>query len=170
MTDRAAGIDIPVLVMHGEDDQICPFSTTGERSVKLLRQGISKSYPGPASWNAHHPCGGVRIIARRQDIFRVPGARQRRGVGLRHRSSSLRSFSAPLARSKPTQRRKPTLPTFASQGHHLVDFALSAQSSMTTSSEAVSAPPSINAAQSGRSWVLYPRLLLRRSRRRAKHK
>src|SRR5436305_1799743 len=30
-------IDIPVLVMHGEDDQICPFPTAGARSVKLLK-------------------------------------------------------------------------------------------------------------------------------------
>ncbi|HXC96309.1 MAG TPA: alpha/beta hydrolase [Edaphobacter sp.] len=39
-------IDIPVLVMHGEDDQICPFLTTGARSVKLLKHGTLKSYPG----------------------------------------------------------------------------------------------------------------------------
>jgi non-heme chloroperoxidase len=39
-------IDIPVLVMHGEDDQICPFPTTGARSVKLLKHGTLKSYPG----------------------------------------------------------------------------------------------------------------------------
>jgi non-heme chloroperoxidase len=39
-------IDVPVLVMHGEDDQICPFLTTGARSVTLLKQGTLKSYPG----------------------------------------------------------------------------------------------------------------------------
>ena len=39
-------IDVPVLVMHGEDDQICPFTTTGARSVKLLKHGTLKSYPG----------------------------------------------------------------------------------------------------------------------------
>jgi non-heme chloroperoxidase len=39
-------IDVPVLVMHGEDDQICPFLTTGARSVKLLKHGKLKSYPG----------------------------------------------------------------------------------------------------------------------------
>ena len=39
-------IDVPVLVMHGEDDQICPFPTTGARSVKLLKHGTLKSYPG----------------------------------------------------------------------------------------------------------------------------
>ncbi len=44
--DDLAIIDVPVLVMHGEDDQICPFLTTGARSVKLLKQGRLKSYPG----------------------------------------------------------------------------------------------------------------------------
>ena len=44
--DDLAAIDIPVLVMHGEDDQICPFPTTGARSVKLLKRGTLKSYPG----------------------------------------------------------------------------------------------------------------------------
>ena len=34
------------VVMHGEDDQICPFPTTGARSVKLLKRGTLKSYPG----------------------------------------------------------------------------------------------------------------------------
>jgi non-heme chloroperoxidase len=44
--DDLPGIDVPVLVMHGEDDQICPFPTTGARSVKLLKQGRLISYPG----------------------------------------------------------------------------------------------------------------------------
>jgi non-heme chloroperoxidase len=39
-------IDVPVLVMHGEDDQICPFASSGAKSVKLLRHGTLKSYPG----------------------------------------------------------------------------------------------------------------------------
>jgi non-heme chloroperoxidase len=44
--DDLAAIDIPVLVMHGEDDQICPFPATGAKSVKLLKRGTLKSYPG----------------------------------------------------------------------------------------------------------------------------
>ncbi len=39
-------IDVPVFVMHGEDDQIAPFLATGARSVKLLRHGTLKSYRG----------------------------------------------------------------------------------------------------------------------------
>ncbi|TPG46538.1 alpha/beta fold hydrolase [Sphingomonas glacialis] len=44
--DDLAEIDCPVLVMHGEDDQICPFPTTGARSVKLVKNGTLISYPG----------------------------------------------------------------------------------------------------------------------------
>ena len=32
--------------MHCEDDQICPFNITGAKSVKLLKKGTLKSYPG----------------------------------------------------------------------------------------------------------------------------
>jgi non-heme chloroperoxidase len=32
--------------MHGEDDRICPFPTTGAKTVKLLNHGVLKSYPG----------------------------------------------------------------------------------------------------------------------------
>ncbi len=39
-------IDIPVLVMHGEDDQIAPFPVTAARSIKLLKHGTLKAYPG----------------------------------------------------------------------------------------------------------------------------
>ena len=39
-------IDVPVLVMHGEDDQICPFQSSGAKSIKLLKHGTLKTYPG----------------------------------------------------------------------------------------------------------------------------
>ena len=44
--DDLKSIDVPVLVMHGDDDQICPYPTTGARSVKLLKNGTLKVYPG----------------------------------------------------------------------------------------------------------------------------
>jgi non-heme chloroperoxidase len=43
--DDLARIDVPVLVMHGEDDQICPFPSTGAKSVKLLKHGTLKPIP-----------------------------------------------------------------------------------------------------------------------------
>ena len=37
---------VPVLVLHGEDDQIVPFETTGKVAVTLLQNGKLISYPG----------------------------------------------------------------------------------------------------------------------------
>ncbi|MDH0733011.1 alpha/beta hydrolase [Pseudomonas sichuanensis] len=39
-------IDIPVLVMHGDDDQIVPYENAGVRSAELLRNGTLKLYKG----------------------------------------------------------------------------------------------------------------------------
>jgi non-heme chloroperoxidase len=39
-------IDLPVMVMHGEDDQIAPFAATAASSIKLLKYGTLKAYPG----------------------------------------------------------------------------------------------------------------------------
>jgi non-heme chloroperoxidase len=39
-------IDIPVLVMHGDDDQIVPIDDAGRLSVKLVQHGTLKVYPG----------------------------------------------------------------------------------------------------------------------------
>ena len=45
-TEDLKSVDIPVLVMHGEDDQIVPFSLTAVKAVKLLKNGKLISYPG----------------------------------------------------------------------------------------------------------------------------
>jgi non-heme chloroperoxidase len=39
-------IDIPVLVMHGDDDQIVPIGAAGLMSAKILRNSTLKVYPG----------------------------------------------------------------------------------------------------------------------------
>jgi non-heme chloroperoxidase len=39
-------VDIPVLVLHGEDDQIVPFPISGAKAIKLLKHGKLISYPG----------------------------------------------------------------------------------------------------------------------------
>ena len=39
-------MDMPVLVLHGEDDQIVPFANSGAKSVKLVKNGKLISYPG----------------------------------------------------------------------------------------------------------------------------
>jgi non-heme chloroperoxidase len=45
-TDDLKSVDVPVLVMHGEDDQIVPFELTGAKAVKLVKNGKLISYPG----------------------------------------------------------------------------------------------------------------------------
>lgn len=44
--DDLQSIDVPVMVMHGEDDQIAPFKGTGAKSIRFLQHGMLKSYPG----------------------------------------------------------------------------------------------------------------------------
>jgi non-heme chloroperoxidase len=39
-------IDIPVLVMHGDDDQIVPIGAAGLMSAKILKHATLKVYPG----------------------------------------------------------------------------------------------------------------------------
>jgi non-heme chloroperoxidase len=39
-------VDVPVLVMHGEDDQIAPYAATAASSIKYLKHGTLKAYPG----------------------------------------------------------------------------------------------------------------------------
>jgi non-heme chloroperoxidase len=45
-TEDLRKIDIPVLVMHGEDDQIVPIADSALLSVKLVQNGTLKTYPG----------------------------------------------------------------------------------------------------------------------------
>lgn len=45
-TEDLKSVDIPVLVLHGEDDVIVPFPLTGAKAVKLLKHGKLISYPG----------------------------------------------------------------------------------------------------------------------------
>ena len=45
-TDDLKSADMPVLVLHGEDDQIVPFELTGKKAVNLLKNGKLISYTG----------------------------------------------------------------------------------------------------------------------------
>ena len=49
-------IDVPVLVAHGTDDQIVPYSDSAPLSVKLLKHGTLKTYEGfPHGMLSTHP-------------------------------------------------------------------------------------------------------------------
>ncbi len=45
-TEDLKAIEVPTLVMHGEDDQIVPFADAGPLSAKLLKNSSTKFYPG----------------------------------------------------------------------------------------------------------------------------
>jgi non-heme chloroperoxidase len=45
-TEDLKSITIPVLVMHGDDDQIVPYEDSGPLSAKLLQNGTLKTYSG----------------------------------------------------------------------------------------------------------------------------
>jgi non-heme chloroperoxidase len=45
-TEDLKVIDVPVLVMHGSDDQVVPIADSAELSVKLLKNGKLKVYDG----------------------------------------------------------------------------------------------------------------------------
>ena len=45
-TGDLKAIEVPVLVMHGTDDQVVPYADSAPLSVKLLRNGTLKSYEG----------------------------------------------------------------------------------------------------------------------------
>jgi non-heme chloroperoxidase len=45
-TEDLKKIEVPVLVMHGDDDQIVPYPNSGPLSAKLLKNGTLKTYKG----------------------------------------------------------------------------------------------------------------------------
>jgi non-heme chloroperoxidase len=45
-TEDLRKIDIPTLVMHGDDDQIVPIATAGLMSAKIIKNATLKVYPG----------------------------------------------------------------------------------------------------------------------------
>ena len=45
-TEDLKMISVPVLVMHGDDDQIVPYADSGPLSAKLVKNGTLKTYSG----------------------------------------------------------------------------------------------------------------------------
>src|SRR5690242_5736842 len=55
-TEDLKKIEVPVLVMHGDDDQIVPYADSAPLSAKLLKKGTLKVYPGlPHGLCTTHP-------------------------------------------------------------------------------------------------------------------
>jgi non-heme chloroperoxidase len=45
-TEDLKSIDVPVLLLHGDDDQVVPIADSALIGIKLLKQGTLKVYPG----------------------------------------------------------------------------------------------------------------------------
>jgi non-heme chloroperoxidase len=45
-TEDLKKIDIPVFIMHGDDDQVVPIKDSALKGIKLLKKGTLKVYPG----------------------------------------------------------------------------------------------------------------------------
>jgi non-heme chloroperoxidase len=45
-TEDLTKISVPVLVMHGDDDQIVPYADSGPLSAELVQNGTLKTYAG----------------------------------------------------------------------------------------------------------------------------
>jgi len=45
-TDDLKAIDVPTLVMHGEDDQIVPVDDAGRKSARIIKGATAQYYPG----------------------------------------------------------------------------------------------------------------------------
>ena len=56
-TEDLKKITVPVLVMHGEDDQIVPFSDAGPLSAKLLKNSDEEVLSGLPARYADYECG-----------------------------------------------------------------------------------------------------------------
>jgi non-heme chloroperoxidase len=45
-TEDLKAIEVPVLIMHGEDDQVVPIDDSARLAIKLVKKGTLKTYPG----------------------------------------------------------------------------------------------------------------------------
>ena len=55
-TEDLKSIDVPVLILHGEDDQIVPIADSALLTAKLVKHGTLKTYPAlPHGMCTTHP-------------------------------------------------------------------------------------------------------------------
>ena len=63
-TEDLKKITVPVLVMHGDDDQIVPYADSGPLSARLVQNGTLKTYKGfPHGMPTTHQRGPARLPA-----------------------------------------------------------------------------------------------------------
>ena len=54
-TEDLRALDVPILIAHGDDDQIVPIADAAQKSIALVKHGTLKVYPGAphAIWGAY---------------------------------------------------------------------------------------------------------------------
>ena len=55
LTEDLKKIDVPTLILHGDDDQIVPIADSALLSAKIVKNATLKVYPGRAAWHVHDP-------------------------------------------------------------------------------------------------------------------
>ncbi|MFD5518650.1 alpha/beta fold hydrolase [Streptomyces sp. NPDC127066] len=61
LTEDLKKIDVPTLIVHGDDDQIVPIVASGDKSSKLVKDAVYKVYPG-----APH---GLAMVPKFAEVF-----------------------------------------------------------------------------------------------------
>jgi non-heme chloroperoxidase len=46
LTEDLKNLDVPILIAHGEDDQVVPIDDAARKSIELVKDGTLKTYPG----------------------------------------------------------------------------------------------------------------------------
>lgn len=64
LTEDLKALDVPVLLLHGDDDQIVPIQASAEKAIGLLKHGTLKVYPGRP-----HGLAGIHQQTVDQDIL-----------------------------------------------------------------------------------------------------
>jgi len=64
-TEDLKAIEVPTLVMHGDDDQIVPYADSAPLSAKLLKSGTLKTYAGfpHGAFVTHHDVINADLLA-----------------------------------------------------------------------------------------------------------
>ena len=71
-TEDLKTIEVPVAVLHGDDDQVVPYADSGPLSAKLLKNGVLKTYKGyphgMATTHADEINGDILAFIRGEDF------------------------------------------------------------------------------------------------------
>jgi len=101
-TEDLKAIDVPTLVMHGDDDQIVPIADASLLSVKLLKNGTLKVYEGyphgMCTTNADVINPDLLAFIKSRVCPHMPGAKHKEGASLTvrgHQGGTWHTFSFP---------------------------------------------------------------------------